>query len=385
MRNLRSIALLVDTSRETGRGVLRGVIRYNKEHGPWSIFFQPHGIDDSPPRWLMGWKGDGIIARINDRRMARLLQQTGLPVIDVRGAISPPEFPMVEIDNRILTDMVIAHFSGLGLKRVAFCAHRRGAVRLYDERCDAFVQRARLAGVPCSVYQSPSKRGHDLSWDEEQRQLGHWLKRLGSPIGILACNDDWGLKVLHACQRFGINVPDEAAVIGVENDPFLCNLSVPPLSSVDVNSERVGYEACVVLEKQMQGRHVPTKTPLSPSHIVERRSTDVLAIEDRDVVRAIRYLRDHACLGMAVSELSEQVPLSRSMLNRRFLEVLGRSPKEEITRVQMARARELLINTDLSIHAVAKSCGFVDANYFSKRFHDQHRISPRRFRARARK
>lgn len=383
MRNLRHVALLVETSRETGRGILRGISRYHQEHGGWSLYFQPHGIDDSLPKWLADWHGHGIIARVNDRRAAQLLLKTGLPVVEVRGAVVTPQFQQLEIDNRILTKMVVEHFLDRGLKKFAFCGYAPGRHRLYDARRDAFVAEAKQHGGECRVYLPRGDRG--LSWDDEQRELAKWVKSLPAPIGIMACNDDLGLNVMTACRRIQRAVPDEVAVIGVENDPFLCNLSSPPLTSVDVNPERVGYEACLLLEELMHGGKPQDCLRLPPAQIVERRSTDVLAIDDPAIVQAIRHIHKHACLGLTVSELVKLTSMSPSLLNRRFHETIGRCPKDEITRVQMTRARELLINTDLSIHAIARSCGFEDSNYFSKRFHDQHGASPRRYRLRAAK
>ncbi|MES2788475.1 MAG: substrate-binding domain-containing protein, partial [Planctomycetota bacterium] len=236
------------------------------------------------------------------------------------------------------------------------------------------------AGLPCSVFHPILPSTCVLPWEAELQQMEKWIKSLIGPVGIMACNDDLGLMVLDACRRIKRSVPDEVAVIGVENDPFLCNLCIPPLTSVDVNPERLGFDACVLLERLMQGRAVAPLTRKPPLRIVERQSTDILAIDDPDIASAIRYIRTHACLGMAVSDLTDRIPLSRSSLNRKFQEKLGRTPKEEITRVQMDRARELLVNTEMPIHDVAKSCGFDDSNYFSKWFHDQQDTSPRRFR-----
>lgn len=380
MRRYRNVALLIDTSRETGRGVLQGVIRYCKEHGPWSTYFQPHGIDDLPPAWLKDWKGDGILARLNSRRAATLLRKTGLPVIDVRAATVVAQFPRLEVDNQAMAEMVVTHLLDRGIRRFAFCGYPRGFHRLYDERRDMFAQRVRKTGLPCSVFRPASSMRRPLPWEAEMQQIEAWIGTLKGHVGIMACNDDLGLMVLDACRRVGRSVPDEVAVIGVENDPYLCNLCTPPLTSVDVNPERLGFDACVLLERLMQGKPVAPCTRNPPSRIVERQSTDILAIEDPDIVAAIRHIRSHACLGMSVSDLTDRLPMSRSSLNRKFQETLGRSPKEEMTRVQLGRARELLINTDMSIHDVAKTCGFDDSNYFSKWFHDQQGTSPRRYR-----
>jgi len=380
MRRLRNVVLLIDSSRETGRGILQGIIRFNRERAEWSIYFQPHRIEDAPPRWLSGWKADGVLARINSPRDARMLLKTGLPVIDVRAATVLPQFPRLEADNQAMAEMVVAYFLDRGIRRFAFCGFPRGLHRLFDERLEAFVERVRSLGFPCDVFRPAGKSNGSTSWEVELRQLSRWVAKLHGQTGLMACNDDLGIKVLDACRRMQRAVPDEIAVIGVENDHFLCNLSTPPLTSVDVNSERIGYDACGLLDRMMRGRRVPECTRYPPARIVERQSTDILAIEDPEVVRAIRHIRNHACKGMSVDELSDGSSISRSSLNRRFHEILGRSPKEEIARVQLTRARELLINSDLSVHEIAASCGFADSNYFSKWFHQQQGVSPRQFR-----
>ncbi|WP_437222284.1 XylR family transcriptional regulator [Planctomicrobium sp. SH661] len=380
MRKYRKVALLVDTSRETGRGILRGIIRYNQEHGPWSTYFQPQGLEDPPPKWLLGWKGDGIIARINSQRTARVLSKTGLPVIDVRAATVMPQFPRIEVDNEIMVDMVVSYLLDRGLRQFGFCGYPKGLHRLYDERCDSFIRRVEKTGLPCVVFRPESSTASTLSWDAEQRQIERWVRSLKGQIGIMACNDDLGRILLDACRRANRSVPDEIAVIGVENDPFLCTLSQPPLTSVDVNSERMGFNACVLLENLMQGKTAAPCTRHPPLSIVHRQSTDILAIDDPDLVAAIRHIQSHACMGMSVTDITDRIPVSRSTLNRKFQDALGRSPKDEITRVQMERARELLVNTDMSIHSIASSCGFTDSNYFSKWFHDQEGASPRQFR-----
>lgn len=385
MRKPRNVALLIDTSRQTGRGILQGVIRYNREHGPWSTYFQPHGIEEMPPSWLTGWQGDGILARINSRRVASLLRRSGLPVIDVRSATIVPDFPRFEVDNRAMAEMVVDHLLSCGIRRFAFCSYRRGYHRLYDERCDMFVDRVHSAGLPCSVFHPRSSTSRELPWETVMQQLEDWIGTLTGHVGIMACTDDLGLMVLDACRRVRRSVPDEIAVLGVENDPFICNLCTPPLTSVDVNPERIGFDACVLLEQMMRGKTVPRCIRTPPAGIVMRQSTDILAINDPAIVQALRYIRTHACMGMAVSQLTKVVPLSRSSLNRRFQELLGRTPKEEMMRVQLERAEELLINTDISVHDVARSCGFNDSNYFSRWFHTLQGTSPRRFRLKNRK
>jgi len=380
MKKLRKVALLIDTARETGREILQGIIRYNRENGPWLTYFQPQGVEEEPPKWLAGWKGDGILARINSQRAAIMIQKTGLPVIDVRAATVLPTIPRMEVDNDLLAEMVVSYLLDRGIRSFAFCAYPPRLHRLYDERCRSFVRCVENLGFRCQVFHPDASTARPLSWDAELKQIEKWINTLRSGVGIMACNDDLGRIVLDVCLQAGRRVPDEIAVVGVENDPFLCNLCSPPLTSVDVNGERLGYDACVLLEKRMQGKPVPDCVRSPPLRIVERQSTDTLAIDDPHLASAIRYIRTNACRGISVDDLSQQIPISRSSLNRKFQETLGRGPKEEIARVRMDRARELLSTSERSIRDVALACGFSDSNYFSRWFHDQQGISPRRFR-----
>ena len=166
---------------------------------------------------------------------------------------------------------------------------------------------------------------------------------LPKPIGVMTCNDDRGLQVLDACRRMSILVPEEVAVIGVDNDEIICNLSSPNLTSVDVNTYNIGYEAAALLDRMIAGEPAAEKLVLlAPGIVVTRGSTDVLATEDRELAEAIRLIRAHACEGLRFKDFVKMTNLSRRTLERRVRNLLGRSPKEEITRVQLESAKRLL-------------------------------------------
>lgn len=386
MKKLRHIALLVETSREYGRGVLRGITRYNREHGPWSIYFRPQGLDDPPPQWLTTWQGDGVLVRVNNRQMAKAVLATGLPAIDLRGAMGDLGIPLMGVDNRKVAQMALSHLLDRGFERFGFCAVPRGGNRYDDQRCNYFMKLVDKAGFQCDLFQPPARRGKHSGWEHEQQCIARWIEQLKYPVAIMTPHDDRGLQVLDAIQRLGIRVPDDVAVISVDNDPHLCNLSMPELTSIDVNPERIGYEACLQLDRLMSGRKSPVKPKFyPPARVIVRQSTDVLAIDDDDIVRAVRYIRENACLGVTVDDVLNHIPLSRTILNRRFKALLGKTPKEEMNRVQMERARELLLETDLSVAAVATRCGFSDPNYFIKRFHEISKLTPRQLRLQSRR
>jgi LacI family transcriptional regulator len=191
-------------------------------------------------------------------------------------------------------------------------------------------------------------------------ELGKWLRDLPKPVALLACNDMRAQQIMTVCDVEGIRVPDEVAVLGVDNDDVLCELCDPPLSSIDPDVEQIGYAAAALLDKMVRGETPPERRILvEPRCVVARRSTDALAIGDREAAEAIRFVQDHACeLELEIGDIVDQLSISRATLNRWFRKWLRRSPAEEISRVRLDRAKLLLATTDLSLEDIAQHCGF---------------------------
>lgn len=211
-----------------------------------------------------------------------------------------------------------------------------------------------------------------------------WIKRLPKPVGVMACNDMRGQQVLNTCRALGVAVPDEVAVIGVDNDEVLCTLSDPPLSSVVPDTERIGYETATLLDRMMRGGRGPDgQIFIKPKAIITRRSTEVLAVEDRQIAAATRFIREHACEGIDVSDVLRVVPMSRSTLDRRFFALMNCSPKDEILRVRLNRAKQLLAETNLSLPLIAEKLGLEHAEYLSRIFKKRVGLTPSEFRVRA--
>jgi LacI family transcriptional regulator len=382
MPRLPHIALLIESSREYGRGLLRGVARYHQEHGPWSIYFEPHGLNERLPSWLKSWRGDGIIARIDDRRTANLILATKLPAVDVRGALPDLPVPFVGLDNRAIARLGFEHLEQCGLQNFAFCGTPRGENPNQDMRCDVFVECVERSGRKCAVFLGSRRDSRSRSWEIEQQQISQWLTALPNPVGVMTCHDDRGHQTLDACRRAGLRVPDDVAVVGVDNDINLCNLCTPPLSSIDVNPSRVGYEAAALLMRLMNGAPRP-REPIylgPPKGLVPRQSTDLLAIEDEDVANALRLVRERATLGLRVSEVIAAARRSPSTLERRVRNTLGRTLKSEITRVRLARAKLLLQETDLPVATVAIRSGFSEPKYFCDVFRRSAKMTAMTYR-----
>ncbi|MFI4875415.1 MAG: XylR family transcriptional regulator, partial [Blastopirellula sp. JB062] len=319
MASTRRVALLIETSREYGRGLLRGIRRFQQTGASWSIYFQPRGTNDPAPTWLASWRGDGILARIENRAMAKAVKKTGIPAVDLRFGVPNLKMPGVGVDNRTVVELAIRHFQVRGFRRVAFCGYPIGESIWMDLRRKLFQELAAETGMPCVLFSPEKAAGKERTWDQDQKQLVRWLRQLEKPVAIMACNDTRGLEILDACRRDSIAVPSEVTVLGVDNDEFLCGLSTPPMSSVDVNQERIGYRAAELLQALMDGAAPPSEPILFPAErVVARRSTDSFAVEDAELAAALRYLREHACQGVRMSDIVKATGMQRRTLERRM-------------------------------------------------------------------
>ena len=381
------VALLVESSRAYGRGALSGIAKYIREHDQWSIFLQEHSLCDDLPLWLKNWEGDGIITRVENRTLTAVIQRLGVPAVYLRNVPANLKMPSVLTDNTASARMAFEHLQERGFRHFAFCGYN--GADYSDERRDSFVQYVTQAGLRCHVFagrEQPHKSS-TAKYEEEGLKDGdrvaQWVRELPKPVGLMACNDMRGQQVLNACRAAGVAVPDEVAVIGVDNEDTLCDLSEPPLSSVVPHTQRIGYEAAALLDEMMKGKKpLPHRFFVEPVSIVTRRSTEVLAVEDRQIATVARFIREHACDGIDVGDVSRIVKWSRSTLERRYEKIMGHSPKHDILRFRLNRAKELLTETDFSLAYVAAKIGFKHTEYFSRIFKKKIGLTPARFRER---
>jgi LacI family transcriptional regulator len=379
---MRHVALLIETSGSYGRGLLRGVSKYNRERGGWSTYFHPQGLGDKPPQWMTNWRGDGILARIDTPEIAQLLLKSGVPVVNLRGTVGELPFPYVGPDHDQIAKMAAEHLLERGLKNFAFCGKPAGIHPGLDERGVSFAEVVQKSGGQCDVFPAECPPSED-EWEMEQERLSAWIRSLPKPVGVMACNDERGLQVLDACRRAGCTVPDEVAVIGADNDEHLCDLSIPPLTSVDVNAENIGYTAAALLdEMMMKGKPGPmAEQRLAPRGIFTRLSTDTVASDDDEVNRALRFIRENGCQGLRVVDVLAQMGMSRASLQQRMKRVIGRTIHEEIERVRLARVKELLLSPDMTIKQVARATGFSSVQYMTRVFRAALGETPARYRS----
>jgi len=373
------VALLIETSNAYARSLLQGIIGYVREHATWSLHLMEQTRGGKPPPWLADWEGDGIIARIESPRIAQAVRLAGLPTVNLSAGFFAPDLPCLETDDVQIARLAADHLLGRGVRRFGYCGDAHFAWS--RQRGEAFRDLIKQAGFSCDEFTVSKFRGN-LS--RQIAELGRWLQRLPKPAGVFACYDIVGQQVLDACRRAGLVVPEEIAVIGVDNDQLICELSRPQLSSIILNAHRTGHEAAALLDRMMRGESVPPLYQLVPPvGVKQRQSTNILTTEDPVVARALRFIREHACHPINVSDVVRAVPLSRSVLEKRFLRQLNRTPHDEILNVRLGIVRQLLSETKLSLEAIAVRTGFEHPEYLSVVFKRETGLCPRDFRKRS--
>lgn len=389
-RNLKSkslkVALLIESSRTYGRGVLRGVAKYAHVHGHWSCFIEERELHSGIPAWLKNWKGHGIIARIEDRKMATALTKTGLPIVDVLGNARFPNIPSFDTDARAVAKLTIDFFLNAGFQHFGFCGYQK--IPFSERREAAYSAYLAEKGKKVLVFAPPLPKGSHSHIQAIERHgldlelsIAQWLENRPRPLALFACNDVCAQQVLNACRENGIRVPEEVAVMGVDNDDLLCSLCEPPLTSIEPDTEQLGYQAAELLDQMMQGRRPANElTLIPPVRIVERASTDVLAIEDPITVQAVRFIRDHMGSGIATKDVLKHVNRSRTDIEQRFLRWLGCSVHSEILRLRMERVCELLRLTDLNLEQIATRAGFATSAHLCRLFQHHFRQTPTAYR-----
>jgi LacI family transcriptional regulator len=406
--------LVLPTEYAYARGVMRGIIAATRERNlyasglpgkrgverlPW-LFNVYRGIYGHSSRYLTKWFGDwnpdGIICQIYDDRLARVYRETRRPVVELFESRSKSEFPRILPDDVATGEMAARHFLERGFRHFGFfgatwmlwSGERGAGFRQEIER--TFNERAKNAkdGEPPREFSFSNYGAIDqsapsvLRGSHERRRaaMGDWLASLPKPVAVFAANDLWGSELVQAARERSLRVPDDVAILGVDNEELLCELSHPPLSSIRMGTEQIGRKAVEVLEMLMRSKRAPATVPrVAPVEIVTRQSTDVLAVEDSDVAAALRHIRLRAVEGLSVKQLLAEIPVNRRTLERRFIGVLGHTPLQEIHRVRLERAK-VLLQTELPIYDVAQRSGFATPEYLATSFLRSTGMTPTTYR-----
>lgn len=352
LRSRPAVLLLVATGRGYGQQVLEGITDYLEQNQPWRCL-SPQDLEKHEA-WVSqrGW-ADGVIAMLPAWELGPI-EAMGIPAVVVQEGES--SLPHIYPDDAAEASMAAEYLASLGLRDLGF-AGLPGVP--FSERLRAAF--ARVCG-------DMGKRMHTydglVNWEPDEQEdhtprLQRWIEALPKPAGVFAANLGGARRILDACWDSGVKVPDQVAVLAIENDEVQCRLATPPLSALDQNAYRIGYRGAQLLNELMAGAPAPTEPILiPPSRVVVRRSTEILAVDNPLVADAIRRVREQACEGVDVAGIVEQVPMSKRGLELAFKRSIGRTVHQEITRLRLDRARQLLIDTDYSLAEISVRSGF---------------------------
>ena len=377
---VKRVLVQIETSRAYGRSLLAGIAEYSKRNGPWAFChdepFYSKKISMSFKQ-ILDWKPDGVITRSADN--IEMLRQHGIPVvvaIHLENAVDG--VPHIKGDNEAMGQMAADYLIKLGFHQFAFCG-------LNDtfwsrERCAAFEKIIQKAGYPLSVFSEVNKPD---SSNADQNLMVDWLKTLPKPVAVMVCNDDRGKQLIEAAKIAGVRVPDDVAILGVDNDKVVCDLCYPSLSSIKLDNVQAGYSAAKLLDIMMDGQTPDVEEIIvRPMGVIARESTDIYGVSDKDVSKALQYIRDHSREMIQVSDVAEHVCLSKRALQLRFKNALGYSVHERIKKEKINRMAELLTETKMSIIEIALNLGFSNINHVSRFFKQEKGLAPYAYRKR---
>lgn len=366
---------------------MQGIAKYSSLHGPWTFqrefpfYYKESECGEGRSFHPNNWEADGIImVNIPRQKKVEKIIETGLPMI-AKGLKNPIKgVPNILTDSVATGKMAADYLLSRGFTHFGYC----GVDEMFwsRNRAISFGEEIAKFGFETSYYQRPRLR-LQRSWEKEHIFIAKWLKSLPKPVGLFACNDDRGQHVIEACKMAGLCVPDEVAILGVDNDHIICDLTDPPLSSIELNVKREGYKAAETLDKLMMTKKLKGDNMniiVQPSHVVTRQSTDILAIDDREVSAAVRFIRTNAKKPIRVIDVTDALVMSRRNLERRFYKALGRTILDEIKKVRLEQINKLLLETNIPIIQVATNLGFTDIKQMNRFFKLATGMTPRAYR-----
>ena len=379
MGQTRRIALLLDRGLSFVRGVIQGVRVYAADKPGWIL-------RDGPPRLQLvshvrHWKPHGIIAGLVLPSVAQELISMGTPLIDTAHTLPNLDVPTVDVDHTAVGCLAAEYFLERMFRSFGFFGSESATYSRIRE--EAFRQRVVAAGhtVSSCYAEYLADLAAPALWKKSTQKTRRWLRHLAAPAAIFCSEDAPARYLADVCGQVGLRVPEDIALLGAGNDELDCNLSSPTLSSIAVPSERIGYQAAALLDRLMAGEARPRQALLLPPlHVITRHSTDIMAVEDETVQAALQYIRQHAWDDMSVAKLAHDIAVGRRQLERRFRAVLGRSILDEVFRVRVERAKQLLTDTPLPVAAVAAQSGCSSVRRLEAVFAKLTGLSPTAYR-----
>lgn len=378
---MKRILLLTDFSSGYSRSLLRGIVRYSKEHGPWVFYRMPlyyrelYG-DDGVVQWANKWKADAVIAQMKDVDIEKL-NKLKVPIIiqnykertDKICNITGDYFKTGEMAADFFLDRGFSNFAYYGFKDAIWSR----------ERADGYRSRIEEHGYALSMLNNSNKKNEHWSFDLPL--LSSWLLSLPKPIALFACDDSFATQITETCKIYNIAVPEEIAVLGVDNDELICNISDPPLSSIVLDVENGGYRAAEMLH-QLMDKHISKafNIVIPPIRIEQRQSTEKYATNDKYILKVIEYIKEHFQSAISINDLLRIVPFSRRVLEIKFKKEIGSSIYQYLLRYRVEQFADFLVKTDKPLTELAAMCGFDDYRNVARIFYKYKKTTPLQYR-----
>ncbi|MFP4105798.1 MAG: substrate-binding domain-containing protein [Phycisphaerae bacterium] len=362
-------------------GILHGICRYARPSRRWVLHDASRATDDLVAlEHVMKFQPDGLISHATTAELVDALRATRLPVVNVSNVLPEPPFPTVSLDDVAIGRLGGEYLRSLGFQNFGYVGDPN--TRYSENRLQGFRQAVADVAPEVRVFAS------GVGWlpqsgprAEVYSRLQAWLDDLPKPVAILTAHDQPAMVLSEASHELELPVPEQVAILGIDNYELICRIAHPPLSSIRLPVHRIGYEAAMLLDTLMSGNPSPEPHELLPPLGIEvRQSTDIIATSDPVASKALRFIRDNACDGIDVNDVLRAVGTSRSTLCRTFRNLLGRSPLDEIHRVRCQAARQMLIDSDLSVSELAAACGYRDATHLGSHFRKRVGTTPGEFR-----
>ncbi len=376
MPNVKKIILFIEKSRAYGRGLIEGIFSYSRQHGPWSFYTgEDKNFIQLPD--LKDWKADGAVVReLSNMQKVINLDIPAVICVDVTKGISP--YPFLSTDQQSIAQLAAQYFMDLKFRNYAYSGY--SDLWWARERESCFSQLLKSKGFQVHVHQQHPAKGK-RTWSLLQEKMITWLKSLPKPVAIMACNDDHARYIIEACKIAELYVPEQVAVLGVDNDTMVCDLSQPPISSVSLDTRTAGYKVAELLDKLMNGEAMNNQLiTVKATHIVSRQSTNILAVKDNVVVEAVRFIRQNANMPIQVDDIANAACVSRSTLERRFKNELGHSILKEIRCIRAQHIAQLLIETNMTVAEIADTLNYISYEHIGRYFRREMGVSPQAYR-----
>lgn len=356
----------------------RGIEKFAQEHN-WHL--SANLTREKVIPW--GWEGHGILAWLGaGDDLAEFVVHARKPTVDFSWRRPQLKFPRVLEDHAQSSQLVAEHFLARGFRHFLYYSDTDNWS--YEERGQGFLDAIKRSGNECvwlKWHNSPDYRTDREQWNRKRKWLISQLKPMPKPLAVFAANDEHALEVLEACERAGLNVPEQVAIVGAENYLLAPDAMITPISSVETNLETLGYTGAALLEDLMNGKRAPEKPIRVPATgIITRKSSDLLAVNHKGVANSLRFIWEHADQPISVKDLVGVAAMSRRGLHKAFLENVGRTPGQELQRVRIERAKRLLSESNHKLEVLATMCGYQSANSFCVAFKQATGLSPKQYR-----